>query len=101
MKRTRLHARDIRPDDDLRFDDLRRLRNALLALMIEDPRGWLWWVERHISKTVTLRSARVMVERQARLLVVKKYKFMHRSARQGLIYGDYYFADDGALKLYL
>jgi hypothetical protein len=87
-------------DDDIRFDDARRLRNALFALANSDP-GWMWWVERYVNKWLSLREKRVMVERQARLKLTKNYKFLGCSLQASVVYSDLYFTDDGNLKMYL
>jgi hypothetical protein len=94
-------AKRVPPDDSrLAFDDHRRLRNALLALAELDP-GWMWWVERNIPKWESLTWKRRMVERQARALSVKRYSFLGQGWKLDVIFSDYYFTDDGALKLYL
>lgn len=92
-------SRRIPPDNNsLRFDDRRRLRNALLALADLDP-GWMAWIERNIPKELQLRYARVQVERHARLLVVRRYAGMFgRHIANSLTYSDLYFTDDGNLK---
>lgn len=86
--------------DEIEFDDVRRLRNALLAL-VELDRGWMAWVDRHVSRSITVKAQRVVVERRARALVSARYGFMGWGSRLGIIYSDFYFTDDGALKMYL
>ena len=92
-------GRRIPPDNDsLRFDDQRRLRNALRALADLDP-GFLWWIEREIPKRLATRYVRLQVERHARLLLVRNYAGMFGShIANALTYGDLYFTDDGSLK---
>jgi hypothetical protein len=87
-------------DDDIRFDDARRLRNALFALANMDP-GWMWWVEKNVHKKLPLYKKRILVERYARLKLTKNYQFLGCSLQAGVIYSDLYFTDDGHLKMYL
>ena len=85
-------------NDSLRYDDQRRLRNALLALADLDP-GWMAWIERNIPKELQLRYTRVQIERHARLLVVRRYAGMFGNhIANALTYSDLYFNDDGSLK---
>jgi len=86
--------------DDIERDDSRRLRNALLALADLD-RGWMDWVDRHVSRLITVKAQRVIIERRARTLLSARYGFMGWGSRLGIIYSDFYFTDDGALKMYL
>lgn len=87
-------------DDGVDLDDARRLRNALVALASLDP-GWMWWVERNIPPWESLAWKRRMVERQARLLCARQYRFLGWGVQLKMIYADYYFRDDGSLKTYL
>jgi len=87
-------------DDGLMRDDERRLRNALIALASLDP-GWMWWVERNLSKSLPFPQKRQWVERQARLLLTRNYQFTGCGIKLGIIYGDYWFTDEGDLKMYL
>jgi len=87
-------------DDDIRFDEARRLRNAILAMALMD-RGWMWWVERNIPKRSNLHARRIWAERRARVLVANQYRYLGRSTWLALINSDSYFTDDGALKAHL
>ena len=89
------------PDWGLAMDDARRLRNALIALAGLDV-GWMAWVERHVPAGAPVHRQRILVERQARLLVARRHtSIMAVGARLQLVYSDYYFTDDGVLKAYL
>jgi hypothetical protein len=87
-------------DDGIRADGRRRLRNAVLALASLDP-GWMWWIEKNIPKQMTLDLKTRQIERRARLKLAKRYLFLGWGWQLDLIYSDYYFTDDGNLKLYL
>ena len=91
-------------DDDIKFDEWRRLRNALIALAELDT-GWIAWVERHVPSRMTgldgqadPRIARRVVERQARKLVMRSYSFLGPGFTKTVIESDCYFNDDGSLK---
>lgn len=98
----RHHSCKIPPTDadNLRFDDLRRLKNALFALQQLDP-GWMYWLERNISKALPLPQVRIRVERRARLLVANRYQFLGRAVWLGTVYGDYYFTGGSNLRMTL
>lgn len=87
-------------DDNIRFDDERRLRNALLALKDLDP-GWKKWLAKNVKSNLPLQERRVLVERQARSLSMRNFSFLGPGVTQIVIDSDYYFTDDGNLKLYL
>ncbi len=94
-------------DDNIRFDEWRRLRNALIALAALDA-GWIVWVERHVPSRMMgtggqpdPRIARRVVERQARNLVMRGYSFLGAGFTKAVIESDCYFTDDGNLKMYL
>ena len=86
-------------DDSIAFDDQRRLRNALIALEKLDP-GWMVWVEQNISRKAELREQRQLVERQARILMIKGYSFLWHGFTEQVIDADIYFTDTGDLKAY-
>ena len=87
-------------DDDTRFDEGRRLRNALFALANMDP-GWMFWVEKNIPKQLNSEPKRRWIERQARVKVAKRYSFRGWGCQMAVIYSDFYFTNDGDLKMYL
>jgi len=75
----------------LRYDWERRLRNALLCLVLSDPR-WMHWVDREIdTEAMTLQEMTRLVEARARLIVLKPHSFFGRN-----IIGDMIFRDDWA-----
>lgn len=85
---------------DLRFDDARRLRNALRALSQLDP-GFLWWIERTIPQGLPRFYIVRQVERRARLLVMRHYGgIIPRGQKISIIYSDMFFNDDGNLQAY-
>jgi hypothetical protein len=86
-------------DDGIAFDDARRLRNALLALAQMDV-GWMFWVERHVPRRMSVKITRMMVEQRARQLSAQTYSFLGNALVRGITESDYYFTDDGNLKTY-
>jgi hypothetical protein len=100
VKPRKIRLKAPKTDDDIRFDEVRRLRNALIALARLDPR-WMWWVEKNTRNDMKLRSRRLIVERQARLMLTRNYQFLGCRLQTGVIYSDLYFTDDGNLKMYL
>lgn len=85
---------------DLRYDEKRRLRNALLALAGLDA-GWQAWVEREMPRRLPdergrLRRITRLVEARARVLLFKHYPFV-RMQTTNAIARDWPFNDDGSL----
>ena len=86
-------------DDGIAFDDQRRLRNALVALVGMDN-GWMFWIERHVPRHMSVKITRMMVERRARQLSAQNYSIFGQALVKGIVESDYYFTDDGNLKTY-
>jgi hypothetical protein len=99
VKPKRIRERIELTDDSIRYDDARRLRNAL-SVLIERQADWMDWVDRWVPRSLPLRQKRVIVERQARLVISKNYKMLSWGVRLSMIYSDYYFTDGGSLKMY-
>lgn len=98
MKR-KLRARHL-PASAIREDYPRRLRNALLALALADPR-WIMWVEENLPNDLTLCTHPYllhMLESRARYLFLKPHKFFQRKHIGGLIFqSNWHFNDNGHL----
>lgn len=86
--------------DDIKFDDERRLQNALKALADMDP-NWEAWLVGAAPVDLTLGERRRLVERQARTLVARRYSFLGDGLIQRIIDSDFYFTDTGSLKAHL
>lgn len=86
-------------DDNIAFDDARRLRNALVALAGMDT-AWMMWVERHVPRQTSVKITRLMVEQRARQLCAQNYAAFGSVLIRGIVYSDYYFTDDGNLRTY-
>lgn len=85
--------------DNLRYDWNRRLRNALLCMVRNDPR-WIVWVEREIDpEQMSLQEMTRLIEARARVVVLGSYSFILGSRNLGdLIFKDsWVFTDRGAL----
>lgn len=87
-------------EDGIEYNDFRRLRNAMRALVEMDAR-WIWWVEKNIPVRENLRWKRRMIERRARFLLANRYRFLGKGFQNEIVYSDLYFTDDGSLKTYL
>lgn len=85
---------------ELRFNERRRLRNAILYLAACDPR-WIEFIEREIPnpiKQTDHRRVLQLVESRARWRVLHHYKYFHRQKITEMIFRpDWYFTDDGSL----
>lgn len=90
----RLHRQALADDVSVRYDWPRRLRNALLGLAGLDP-GWMYWVEQ-VPLDLPLDEYTRIIERRARALLVKRYKFPPGHC-QAIIYSDTPFSDRGNL----
>lgn len=86
-------------DDGIAFDDARRLRNALVALAQMDN-GWMFWIEQHIPRRMSVKITRLMVEQRARQLCAQGYAIYGTALVRGIVDSDYYFTDEGNLKAY-
>lgn len=101
-QKERAMMRDITIDTvELRFDQARRLRNALLALSLMDA-GWMAWAERELPRRIPKNPERLtrlvfLVETRARGLMLKNYRFLFRGRESGFLLRDWPFSDDGAL----
>lgn len=85
---------------DLRHDEQRRLRNALLALSVLDV-SWLSWLERETPRRLPVRPDRLisltrLVEARTRLVLLKRYQFL-RFSMSGIMGRDWPFDDNGNL----
>ena len=87
---------------ELRWDVVRRFRNAILCLALSDPR-WMVWVEANLPRrldevTEDAELWLTLVEAAARWRVLRAYNFFHRSRVAGLVFrADQPFTDGGAL----
>lgn len=106
-KRSRLNAkertalRDMADDViDLRYNQARRLRNAILALALYDPR-WMTWVEQELPDNLAecfRLQTMLLIEARARAIALKPYQFFHREQIGWLIFRhDWAFTDRGTL----
>lgn len=86
--------------DDIKFDDERRLRNALKALAQMDP-AWESWLADRVPANAPISERRKLVEHQARTLTARRYSFLGNSLVQQIIDSDLYFTDTGSLKAHL
>lgn len=76
--------------DQVAGDWPRRMRNALLALMDLDRRGWMLWCEREIDLRWPLCRQTRLVEARARALVLSRYRSSICSGRE---IGELVFCD--------
>ena len=80
---------------ELRFDWHARLRNALLAMARMDS-GWIYWIEKNVPTSLTVRQATRIVERQARILVCRGYSFT-KTQWLNIVYSDRMFSKEGLM----
>lgn len=84
---------------DLKSNRLRRFRNALLALILSDPR-WMVWVERNLPpRLVEIADADLqMLESAMRARVLSVYSFTMGEPTSGMIFRPgWAFTDRGSL----
>jgi len=93
MKRRRLNAKEKRAlecvdSQPLFYDPRRRLHNALLVIMKNDPR-WMLWVEGRLPKQIEdLNAALEIVEQRARDLVLTGYSCLSIRQNERMIFND-------------
>jgi hypothetical protein len=83
---------------ELRFDYLRRFRNAVYAISQMDQR-WMIWVEQNLPENGMIRMRELLlVEARARTLVLKAHGFFGRKYIGDLIFRQHWaFTDSGSL----
>jgi hypothetical protein len=104
MKKIRLNAKEkdyMRQIGDdaisLRYDLDRRLRNAVLALALSDPK-WMSWLEDNIPPHKIGRHHLQLIEVRTRALVLKNYSFLvGRNPIELIFRQDWAFTDRGTL----
>ena len=84
-------------DETLRVDYVRRLRNAVAALIDLDE-GWLLWLWWHVPVDASTEAAMRLVERRAKTLFIEQHHWtMDSWAKNRIIEGDRCFREDGVL----
>lgn len=87
---------------NLREDYMRRFRNALLCIVLSNPR-WILWVEKTFPPRLDeiaqdLPIWLMLIEAAARWYVLKQYGFFHNKSIGSLLFRrDWSFTDRGTL----
>lgn len=82
---------------ELRFNLQWRLRNAVLALALND-KNWMIWLEKEVDpKEMEFRTMLQLIESRARALTLKHYHYYSAYHIGEFIFTDWPFTDSGNL----